>query len=172
MSRDIEQQDFGWDSFMEIKYLSDVQDIIEQLKNQEYQLIRIQHILTNAKQNKQNVYVYGKCSKVAKQFVHDLNYRCNVRAILVDNYLLKVFFNKSDVLIMMSDESADKVVSDAIDYVNKGNGLTIGLCGLHSNAIISKCNTSITVQSESESIVKIMHYLIEQLIVDVLQRKA
>ena len=130
------QQDFGWDGIMDIKFLTEVQSVIEELKNQEYQLIRIQHILSNARTNNRQVFLCGNggSSSTASHFACDLFKIAGIRAInLGENmslttaiinddgwenlYLnqLKRLFNQGDILIARGSDVGTKQIRELAD---------------------------------------------------------
>ena len=191
---DIKQQDFGWDSIMEVKFLTEAQNAIEDLKNQTYQLRRIQHILKTAKLNKQTVFVCGNggSAGTASHFVCDLFKTSKVRSICLnenkslttamindegwDNLYLRQLerlFNKGDVLIVISvhggvgSDNADlwsQNLVKAVEYVNKNGGMTIGLSGFDGGSFVDVCNTNIVIHANSTPLVESLHSLVCHLI--------
>jgi len=201
MIKEIMQRDCGWDGLMEIKFLTDVQKTIEELKNQEYQLKRIQHILRNAKLNNQKVFICGNggSASTATHIACDLFKIGGIRAISLEDNIplmtaiindsgwenlysdqLKRLFDKGDVLISLSvhggtgkDEGDfwSQNLLKAIEYVNKNGGLTIGLSGFNGGKFKEMCNTNIVVPAESTAIVESLHCLIGHLIAMTIQVK-
>ena len=201
MIKEIMQRDCGWDGLMEIKFLTDVQKVIEKLKEQEYQLTRIQHILRNAKANNKTVFICGNggSASTATHIACDLFKIGGMRAISLGNNIplmtaiindngwenlysdqLKRLFNKGDVLISLSvhggtgKDEADfwsQNLLKAIEYVNKNGGLTIGLSGFNGGRFKKMCNTNIVIPSKSTPIVESLHCLIGHLIASTIQTK-
>ena len=179
---------------MSVKFLTEVQGVIEKLKDQEYQWGRVKHILSNARTNNQQVFLCGNggSAGTAEHLACDLFKMANidarnlgenfplVTAIINDDgwenlyrNQLKGTFKKGDVLIAISvhggfgKDKADmwsQNLLKAIDYANSNGGLTIGFSGFDGGEFKNLCNINIIVPSESTPIIESLHCLIGHLI--------
>ena len=149
------------------------------------------HILSKARDQKKRIFIMGNggSSSNASHFVNGLSQGANTkgksrfRAIsLTDNTpnlsayandigyenvfaeQLKNLLDPGDIVIGISGSGNSNNVLNAIDYANKNNAITIGMCGFDGGKLKGMCKYPIHVKSDCMEIVEDVHLSLTHLI--------
>ena len=178
---------------MSNNYLDDQIKCIEKIqKNHSKTIESIFHLLENARDNKNTIFVMGNggSASTASHFTSDLlktgilKNKNRIKAISLSDNIpvmlawsndssfdnifvgqLENFLQKNDIVIGISGSGNSQNVINAIDYARKNYAKTISLTGKDGGRLSKKSEINLTVPSNDMLTIETMHLLITHLLI-------